>query len=517
MQALLPAIAEPASLRYAGASEATIPGGAELSMAAVPHDRFGVCLLSDLTVNAGSTKERPVRVPAGSLFYLPKHLQATFRSATSQNSSIWFLSFSASDFPDKPSGREGAQIRVFRLPQMKNWVKDFPTADEILPLPDYYQAQSRLYAIAAAYAASLRHPRKEETDDGFVEEARQTIRDNYESALDMEELARIAGVGSSRFYRSFRKQTGLSPLKYLTMIRLAASLRLLADPEVSVTEAAHSVGYPDEYYFSRMFKKQMGLAPTEYASRAQRSVAILCPIFAGDLAVLGLAPCLTLGRDWDLDEDNRERYLQEVRQAKPDLILAGPLDDGLVRELRAIAPITVYEWHARPWQRRLSDFSALLGLESVADRWLSDFASKTDNARQRVVERWSDTPYLIVGVREGNFRVYGKQRRKFTDLLYDELGFAAPAEADAIGFKDTPTLDEVIGIGSDNALFLIELETEDAFCEDIEIRWKAVGGGTGEERNCVFLRLGKPFLYNAAMHERLVDRIVDYIYAGEKT
>ncbi len=507
-----------APLQYQGSAELPLAGGEQLLLPAHACDRFGVCLYSDLQASLDDLHGRAIRIPAGELFHLPAGRPVAIASNASGRATLLLVAFSGLVRQRESSGkRTSAGIVSFRFPQMKNWVSEFAAASaEELDLPDYYLAQARLYALASAYANARRSPAGEESAlNDYLEQTRQRIRDNYDAALDMEELARNSGVGSSRFYKMFRKMTGLSPLKYLITRRLNASLRLLSDPNVSVTEAAHSVGYPDEYYFSRLFKKQMGLTPTDYASRAQVSVAALSPIFRGDLAVLGIVPCVALPRDWDLDMENRDGYLREIREAKPDRMLTGPLPDDLIAELRLIAPLTVYAWHEHSWKKRLADFSQLLELESVAQRWLADFDRKTDNARQHVEERLQKTPFLIVGVREGNFRVYGKLRRKFTDLLYDELHFQSPPAADEIGFLDQSAIADVIGLGADHVLFLIEFAASDAYCASLERQWKDASGSAGGERRCLFIRLGEPFVYNAEMHERLVDQIVDYLFASE--
>lgn len=505
-----------APLQYQGSEELQLAGGDRVDLPAHARDRFGICLHADLRAALDDPKGRAVRIPAGEMFHLPAGRAAAIEQLSSGRASLLLVSFSGLTGAEKQGGRTApGGIQRFRVPQMKNWVSEFAgTLAADWSLPDYYQAQSRLYAIASAYTNARLHPARDEAElTDCLEQTRQRIRDNYDAALDMEELARNSGVSSTRFYKMFRKMTGLSPLKYLTTRRLSASLRLLADPNVSVTEAAHSVGYPDEYYFSRLFKKQMGLTPTDYASRAQVSVAALCAIFRGDLAVLGITPRVTLTRDWDLETDNLEQYLQEIREARPDRILSGPLADDLIAELRTIAPLTVYRWHDHSWKKRLADFAELLGLESVARRWLADFESKSDNARQHVEERLQDTPFLIVGVRQGNFRVYGKLRRKFTDLLYDELHFQAPPAADEIGFLDKPDVREVMELNSEHVLFLIEFPADDEFCAGLERQWKSKPG----ERRCMFIRLGEPFLYNAEMHERLVDQIVDYLFSDDRT
>ncbi|WP_258525499.1 helix-turn-helix domain-containing protein [Paenibacillus sp. YN15] len=49
------------------------------------------------------------------------------------------------------------------------------------------------------------------------------------------------------------------------------SKELLRTCSYSVSNIAESVGYTDNYYFSRFFKKQTGLSPTEYRNHVKRN------------------------------------------------------------------------------------------------------------------------------------------------------------------------------------------------------------------------------------------------------
>ncbi|WP_256758029.1 AraC family transcriptional regulator [Cohnella sp. WQ 127256] len=507
---------KPASLFYSDTREVLLPGLMAYKASSSLYDRFGTCQQSDLRVSLLDGEEQWIDITAGELFYIPQGYSFKIESLTSTNSTAVFISFRAEFASRSSSLIDPFVLRSFRVPQMKNWISEFINYEQEHLQVDYYRIQSRLYALASAAMKSSHSATSIPADlTRVVEQARQTILNKFDTSLDMEQLAKSSGVGSSRFYRAFRKYTGLSPLKYLITTRLNASLRLLADPNVNVTEAAHSVGYLDEYYFSRLFKKQMGVTPTEYASRAQVSIASLSPIFAGDLTVLGLTPRVSLERDWDLELDNKELYIQEIRLSQPDFILTGPISEALQGELRQIAPLFVYHWHDYSWKSRLIQFGKLFGLDTVAERWLADFERKTANARLQVEELWPQAPYLIIGVRPGNFRTYGKQRRKFTDLLYDELGFNAPPVAAEIGFMDTATIEGVTELDSDNALFLIEFSASDAYYEQLEQQWKSANQGAGRERHCIFIRLEQPFLYHSAMHERLVDQLVSQLHTED--
>lgn len=494
--------------------EAAVVSGTQLQLSPSANDRFGICPGSELQIKLEIAGEHRIVVTPGELFYIPEGLRCLIASSSSSNVTIHLISFRCcNEFGNKTALIEPYVPCSFRMPQMKNWLSEFLVEEDNLQLPEFFQLQSRLYAIAFAYCKTASQPAcREDQITDYVEQTRRRIVANYDSALDMEELARSSGSASSRFYRTFRKHTGLSPLKFLITTRLNASLKLLADPAVSVAEAAHSIGYSDEYYFSRLFKKQMGITPTEYAARARISIASLCPIFPGDLAVLGITPRLSLERDWDEEEENRKRCIREIKLAQPQLMLSGPLADLLRAELSGSAPLSIFYWKSYSWKKRLIEFGRLLGLASVAERWLTDFQRKTDNARQLVREHYPDSSFLIIGVRPGNFRLFGAQIRKFTDLIYDELRFKSPPAADQVEFIDSGTLREAASMGCDNVIFLIEFPADEDYLTKLRQDWGILIGGE-RVRHCLFIRLDQPFLYNALMHERLVDQLVSLLHS----
>jgi AraC-like DNA-binding protein len=77
----------------------------------------------------------------------------------------------------------------------------------------------------------------------------------------VERLARAVGLSRAVFARRFVAQTGRSPLRYLTDLRLALAASLLENHDSSLAEVALRVGYASEFAFSRAFKRRHGVAP----------------------------------------------------------------------------------------------------------------------------------------------------------------------------------------------------------------------------------------------------------------
>ena len=64
--------------------------------------------------------------------------------------------------------------------------------------------------------------------------------------------------------RSFKKSFGISPLQYVTSLRMEQAANLLRDTSMKVNEIAARLGYEDLVYFGRTFKKIMGQSPQRW-------------------------------------------------------------------------------------------------------------------------------------------------------------------------------------------------------------------------------------------------------------
>lgn len=70
----------------------------------------------------------------------------------------------------------------------------------------------------------------------------------------------------------FKKEIGVTPLEYMTRLRMKKACVLLTAQgtyDYSVAEIAQLCGYDDALYFSRVFKKFYGVSPSGYANRQE--------------------------------------------------------------------------------------------------------------------------------------------------------------------------------------------------------------------------------------------------------
>jgi AraC-like DNA-binding protein len=97
-----------------------------------------------------------------------------------------------------------------------------------------------------------------------IDEAIQWIQRNYATQINLTQMCSEIGVSLSHLTRQFQTEKGLSPMKYLTNIRLKHAINLLLNTSLSINEVAEKCGYSCGNYFTKVFKKSLFLSPSEY-------------------------------------------------------------------------------------------------------------------------------------------------------------------------------------------------------------------------------------------------------------
>ncbi|MET0387416.1 MAG: AraC family transcriptional regulator [Polyangiales bacterium] len=110
------------------------------------------------------------------------------------------------------------------------------------------------------------------TDLAPVARARERLRADLGNTLSLDQLAREVGVNKFVLIRRFRAETGTTPHRYRTLVRVERAREQLARG-TPLIEVAHALGFADQAHFSRTFKRVMGLGPRRYLSTIRRQHA----------------------------------------------------------------------------------------------------------------------------------------------------------------------------------------------------------------------------------------------------
>lgn len=101
--------------------------------------------------------------------------------------------------------------------------------------------------------------------------AAEFIEANYDRPIRLADLAWETQLSVSRIAHLFRQDRGMSPMQYVTHVRLAHAKRLLTTTDLELQRVADMVGFRSPAYFGRVFKKRLGVSPGRYRLLAWRN------------------------------------------------------------------------------------------------------------------------------------------------------------------------------------------------------------------------------------------------------
>ena len=101
-----------------------------------------------------------------------------------------------------------------------------------------------------------------------IDKALSFMQSDYAAGISVATAAKQLNLDRTYFSALFKRATGVSPIDYLTALRLDKAAELIGTYGQSPSTAAVSVGYPDYCHFARMSKKRFGCAPREYRPRS---------------------------------------------------------------------------------------------------------------------------------------------------------------------------------------------------------------------------------------------------------
>ena len=100
--------------------------------------------------------------------------------------------------------------------------------------------------------------------DPAVTKALSIIHSRYAEDLDVESLAREAGVSRTVLGEKFAELIGEPPMRYCARWRMRMAANMLRDGKQNASNVAYSVGFNSEAAFTRAFKREYGVPPATW-------------------------------------------------------------------------------------------------------------------------------------------------------------------------------------------------------------------------------------------------------------
>jgi len=169
----------------------------------------------------------------------------------SEELAVWAFRARAWDFFVKPLAQDKLLACVDAILEIKNKYKPLEKRVAATP-PNIKPMDTRFKDINEEYLA--------------IAPAISFLDSNYQKKISENTLSSLCGMNPFRFSRCFKKEMGITFQEYLVRLRIREAIRLLDNPNASITDIAFTVGFNDTSYFSRTFKKYLNYSPSEVRS-----------------------------------------------------------------------------------------------------------------------------------------------------------------------------------------------------------------------------------------------------------
>jgi AraC-like DNA-binding protein len=102
-----------------------------------------------------------------------------------------------------------------------------------------------------------------------ITRAVRMIEQHWDAELNLEALAKAAGLSPYHFLRTFEQLTGLTPHQYLRRVRLRRAAERLASEPGKILDMALDCGFGDVSNFNRAFRTEFGVNPARFRNQAR--------------------------------------------------------------------------------------------------------------------------------------------------------------------------------------------------------------------------------------------------------
>lgn len=100
-----------------------------------------------------------------------------------------------------------------------------------------------------------------------TEAAKAYLSAHMADTVTLDDVALAVNASPFNFARIFQQQTGLPVHRYLTLLRLRASLELIAAQNADLTSVALDLGFSSHSHFTDVFRREFGETPSDFRKK----------------------------------------------------------------------------------------------------------------------------------------------------------------------------------------------------------------------------------------------------------
>ena len=105
--------------------------------------------------------------------------------------------------------------------------------------------------------------------DFRVRKSIKLLAEGIGAEIELDTIARQAGLSRPHFYKLFRTQTGITPHLYFNTLLMERALDSLVTTEAPIADIGFDLGFTSQSAFTHFFAANVGMAPRDYRRAAK--------------------------------------------------------------------------------------------------------------------------------------------------------------------------------------------------------------------------------------------------------
>ncbi|MEO8701439.1 MAG: AraC family transcriptional regulator [Kofleriaceae bacterium] len=178
----------------------------------------------------------------------------------------------------EPDGNDGATRALFLGKASERMLEAairlcelFSTPEDGAVLAPLIVRELLFYVLKSPDGPAIRQLVRAGTHAHRIAAAVHHLQASLADAVDIDGLARAAGMSRAAFFKHFKAATAMSPLQYQKRLRLLEARRRMLEEGEGAAAAAFSVGFTSPSQFSREYSRMFGDAPLRDTAALKRT------------------------------------------------------------------------------------------------------------------------------------------------------------------------------------------------------------------------------------------------------
>ena len=157
-------------------------------------------------------------------------------------------------------------IYIFRnlnIEKYKNYILSIISLKKN-PEVNYFKINSILFNIIGNLFEDLEIEKISSQKISTIDEIKFFFDLNYPKKIRIADIAQNFGIHPNYLSRKFQEKFNSSPKSYIQNLKLKKACKLLRSTDIPISIISESLGFEDQFVFSRIFKKNFLISPLAY-------------------------------------------------------------------------------------------------------------------------------------------------------------------------------------------------------------------------------------------------------------